>query len=152
MNTTSDYTVVKRSGKPPLRFHGEMVASETSYRMGPELWFEVGVHRRPKGGYVVEVKCFQKSEAYADRFVGQQCNNVAEVLDFLEAYDVGDDLACDASATAGSSAAQLALAELRLRRRIAIAQREFQVAATPILEELGKWTRRTKRQPVSLGV
>ncbi|MEO0498254.1 MAG: hypothetical protein AAF141_12955 [Pseudomonadota bacterium] len=136
MTISSDYTVVKRSGKPPLRFHGEELASETSHRLGPELWFEVAVHRRPKGGYVVEVKCFQKSAQHPDRFVGVQCNNVAEVLAFLEGYDVGDDLACDISTTANSSTAQLALEELELRRRMAIAQREFAVAATPVLEEL----------------
>lgn len=133
---TSEYTVVKRSGKPPLRFHGQMLASETSYRSGPELWFEVGVHQRPKGGYVAEVKCFQKSEAHADRFVGMQCNNVAEVLDFLEGYDVGDDIVCAPPPVGTVSAAQTALAELQLRSRIAIAQREFAVAATPVLEQL----------------
>lgn len=136
MTKNVDYTVVKRSGKPPLRFQGELLANETSFRTGPELWFEIGVHRRPKGGYVAEVKCFQKSEAHADSFSGVQCNTVADVMAFLETYDVSADLAYDAPREIQRSAAQIALAELELRRRLAIAQREFAVAATPVLEEL----------------
>mgnify|MGYP001795348478 CR=1 FL=1 len=141
---SSECVVVKRTGKPPLRFYGDPLFTQTSYRSGPHLWYDVSLFHRPKGGFVVDVKCYKKDSGAADMFRGVQADTIGDVLDYLESYDAAADLDVDSLSGENSSEARLRLRELELRRAVLEAQRQFALAVTPILEDLVESDRQSR--------
>ena len=129
------FVVVRRNGKPPLRFGGTLLHSETSYRSGTHLWYEVNVYRRTKGGYVLETKCFKKNPDIKDTFSAAQCTTLGEMMVCLEQYDTRFDIEADVQLGKNIPTAELVLQAVILRQKLDEAQREYDSVSTAMIDE-----------------
>ena len=77
---------LRRSGQPPLRFQGELIASADGQRRNgckQDRWHELAVYRTQGGKYVVKI-------AYRTRWPGENDHEAAKVVD--DARSVGTAL------------------------------------------------------------
>ncbi len=130
------FIVVRRHGAPPLRFNGELLFSETSYRSGTSLWYEINVYRRAKVGYVLETKCFKKDAAQKDILRAEQCGSLGEVIRLIESYDTRGDIEASLDVMSTMPTAELVLNAVVLRQKLDEAANEYGNVAMLLLETL----------------
>ncbi|MGL4488292.1 MAG: hypothetical protein ACRCU5_02480 [Rhizobiaceae bacterium] len=130
------FIVVRRHGAPPLRFNGELLFSETSYRSGPSLWYEINLYRRAKAGYVLETKCFKKDSEHKDILRAEQCASIGDVIRFIENYDTRGDVDASLDVVSKMATADLVLNAVVLRQKLDEAASEYGDVAMLLLETL----------------
>lgn len=110
---------LKRTGRRPFMFNGTAVA--TICGVTPELpfWYELNLHRTVLGGYVSDVRLFNKSPDRADLFWVEEHEDLDEALAWFERYDPAGDVTPPGEiAMRASSSAALALQLARLQLQV----------------------------------
>ncbi len=140
----NDTLVVRRSGKAPLRFKGDVVAAAAggprpapTHEQDTPQGCSLAVARRARGGWVAAARICDPRLRGGGFSIAWDAASLEEIAGLLERYDPSADMMLRARAhRAGSTTAAQALAEVALRQRIAAARLNFQDAAGRVLNAL----------------
>lgn len=87
-----DHVTLKRSGKRPLEFEGELLAArETSPdRANPDwsgetgIWHEAKVYRTAKGGYVLHYVIYTAWQGQEDSYLAHVADSLSDIVTVIE--------------------------------------------------------------------
>lgn len=131
--------IVRRSGKAPLRFQGQVVAEASA---GDGATREatpccvIHVAQRQRGGWVAAVQVLSARLRGGGVKTAASETSVEALARFLETYDPAPDMGLRVRAhPAGVSPAAMALAEVALRQEMEMARRAMRGAAEQIFAQ-----------------
>lgn len=127
---------LKRTGQRPYSFAGTEICTSNSHSVGPALWYELNIYRTNEGQYVLEVKLFNKSDKYKDRFSVHEMGSLEDMTHFLENYDAAVDVSNAISLEDHMPLSLLALEALSLKLRIEEARNQFRDLSGELLFQL----------------
>ncbi len=110
---------LRRTGKRSFAFDGTLVAMTCGVTPALPFWYEINVYRAAAGGWVSDIRLFNKAEGSSDVFRVAEHADLDGVLDHLEHYDPTGDLTPERALTdPTTSNAALALLTARLQMQV----------------------------------
>jgi hypothetical protein len=127
---------LKRSGERPIRFRGYEICCASSHRSGPPFWYELNVFRAADDRFFADVRLYQKSDAFKDRFTVFEAPSFDMALDALKSYDPLRDIPVEPFFDGDVAPVQIALEAARLRLRIEEARNQFNDLIGEVLSQV----------------
>ncbi len=83
---------LRRTGLRSFAFNGSLVAMTCGVTPNLPFWYEINVYRTAAGGWVSDIRLFNKADGSIDMFRVAEHDDLDGVLDHLERYDPTGDL------------------------------------------------------------
>jgi hypothetical protein len=129
--------VLKRDGKKPVRFSGELLAEATSHAPGGTQWAEISIYARDKGGFALAIRNYSKAAHFKDHHRADIVSSLSEAIELIEKHDPAYDIAAanpvDDSTT---PLAELVVQAVALKQRVAEARAEYRSISGEIIAAL----------------
>ena len=137
--TLAPVRTLKRTGRRPLMFNGQTVATVCGVTPALPFWYELNVHRTVIDSYVTDVRLFHKSPGLSDLFWVEEHDDLDGVVAYFERYDPSGDVGVPREMTtrAGSSA-ELALGTARLQMQVDAITQHYRALVGDLLQTLTK--------------
>ncbi len=137
--TLAPVQALKRTGRRPLLFNGQTIATLCGVTPALPFWYELNVHRTVIGSYVTDVRLFHKSPDHHDLFWVEEHDEMDGVVAYLERYDPSGDISVPREmATRAGSAAELALRTARLQMQVDAITQHYRALVGELLHTLSK--------------
>jgi hypothetical protein len=125
---------LKRSGMRPVRCRGREVAAASSHSVGPSFWYQLNLVETDSSQMLIDLRCYQKDEAFPDTFQVIETSGIDESMAWLESYDPASDIVPRIDLMASHlSPAELAIEAAALKLKIIEARRQYKEMVGEIL-------------------
>jgi hypothetical protein len=130
---------LRRTGRRPLPFHGETVATVCGVTPVLPFWYEINVHRTVVGSWLTDIRLFNKTADEPDLSWVREHDELEDAVTYLERYDpAGDIVPPREIAELAPSAAELALRIARLQLRVDQITQHYRALVGDLLHTLGQ--------------
>ena len=127
---------LKRSGERPLRFRGYEVCCASSHRSGPPFWYEINVFRTTEDRFFADVRLYQKSDAFKERFTVFEASSFEMAIDALRSYDPVCDIPVAPFFDGDVAPVEIALQAARLRLMMEEARSQYRDLIGDVLAQI----------------
>ena len=130
---------LRRTGRRPLPFNGETIATVCGVTPTLPFWYEINVHRTVVDSWITDIRLFNKTSDQSDLFWVVEHDEVEDAVTYLERYDpAGDILPPREMAERAPSAAELALRIARLQLRVDQITQHYRALVGDLLNTLSQ--------------
>ncbi len=136
MGLDAQVMTLKRSGERPVRFRGFEVCCASSHRSGPPFWYEINVFRTTDDRFFADVRLYQKSDAFKERFTVFEASSFEMAIDALRGYDPVRDIQVDTFFDGDVAPVEIALEAARLRLRMEEAKSQYNDLIGDVLSQI----------------
>ncbi|WP_375401787.1 hypothetical protein [uncultured Sphingomonas sp.] len=141
---------LRRTGRRPLPFNGETLATVCGVTPSLPFWYEINVHRTVVGSYLTDVRLFNKTADELDLFWVQEHDELEDAVAYLERYDPAGDVTPPRQvAEIASSPVELALRIARLQLRVDQITQHYRALVGDLLNTLSQADHQAGAKPAA---